>query len=424
MRSWALGCLLALACAGCGDGGGTSTDAGPDPMADVPYVPPPPPDPPPSEPGRHTVEVVETRQVVPGDGLPAEAVTQPANNNLDVVRHSDGRVYLAFRTAPHHFASPDVVMHVVSSADEVTWEHETSFALGHDLREPRLLSLGDSLFLYVARLGTNRLSFEPMGTSVAEKQPDGTWTELEPLGEYGTGSFIVWRSKIERGTPYMIVYEGGENTYEVDGEPIDVHFLTTADGRSSTPVDPARPVVLSGGSGETAFTLGDDGTLFAVSRNEAGDDLGWGSKVCRAPAGDIASWTCVGDPKKYDSPIMFWYDGEAYLIGRRNVTDTGNYDLMTGRGDHANQTFENQLAYISAPKRCSLWRYVQDEDRIAYVLDLPSRGDTCFAGIVQGETAGEIVVYDYSSPIDGEDVVWNVGQNGPTNIYRHVLRFE
>lgn len=43
-----------------------------------------------------------------------------------------------------------------------------------------------------------------------------------------------------------------------------------------------------------------------------------------------------------------------------------------------------------------------------------------------GEHPGEphdIVIYDYSSDVDGEDVSWRDGQRGRTFIYRHVLRF-
>jgi hypothetical protein len=423
---------MALLLAACGDDGGADgsvdtgpTDAGPDADALVdtgPYVPPPPPPPPPSEPGLHDVEVIDTRQIVPGDGLPPEVVPQDANNNLDVVRHADGRVYLAFRTAPTHFADEDVQMHVVSSGDEVTWDYETTFDLGHDLREPRFLSLGDTLFLYVARLGSTPTAFEPQGTSYASRAADGTWSDLAPLSDLGEGSFIVWRTKMERGTPYMIVYEGGENIY-TDGEPLNIELRTTADGITWTALNPMRPVISTGGGSETDFALSDGGDLFGIIRNEAGDELGWGSKVCSAPASDITDWTCVGDPKKYDSPLMFWHDGEAYLVGRRNVTETGNYDVMSERGDRLAMTFENQFQYVTAPKRCSLWRWVQGENRIAYILDLPSAGDTCFPGRLLGESPDEIVIYNYSSDPEGPDYAWNQGQIHPTNIYRHVLRF-
>ena len=83
--------------------------------------------------GRHSVTVQDTRQVVPSDGLPAETVPQHSNNNLDVIRHA-GRVFLAWRTAPNHFANPDTILYVVSSEDEVTWRYETEYAIGTDLR--------------------------------------------------------------------------------------------------------------------------------------------------------------------------------------------------------------------------------------------------------------------------------------------------
>jgi hypothetical protein len=56
-------------------------------------------------------------------------------------------------------------------------------------------------------------------------------------------------------------------------------------------------------------------------------------------------------------------------------------------------------------------------------MDLPSRGDTCFAAQVPSEDPDEVVLYNYSSDIVGPDVAWSVGQRRPTYIYRHVLRF-
>lgn len=421
-----LGLAAALALAGCDAGGepvpvdaGPGEDAGPGQDAG----PPPLPDPPPAEPGRHDVEVVDTRRVVPSDGLPEETPILHSNNNLDVIRH-DGRVFLAWRTAPDHFAGTETTIHVLSSTDEEVWTHETSFAIGTDLREPRWLSLGESLFLYVAELGADRLAFEPQGVKLSERTSDGSWSALEDVP--GLEGAIAWRTRTERGTPYMTAYFGGEHIYLFDGEPLQVDLLTTADGRNWVPVVPSQPTVYEGGGSETDFVIGDDGTLFGVIRNEPGDENGWGSMICRAPAGDLASWDCHVDPRKYDSPLMFWHDGEAYLVGRRHVTETGHYDLMTGRGSHQTQTAANQRAYTTEPKRCSLWRYVQEEDRIAYLLDLPSGGDTCFPAWIRGEADDEIVLYDYSNDIEDEATArrpWNQGQIGRTYIYRHVLRF-
>ncbi|MCB9594731.1 MAG: hypothetical protein H6719_18570 [Sandaracinaceae bacterium] len=421
MRSLLLVTLILVGCDETTPAMDAGSDAGPPAALDAGEQPLP--DPPMSEPGRHDVTVLETRRVIPGDGFPAETVAQHSNNNLDVIRH-DGRVYLAWRTAPDHYAGPDTVIHVVSSADELVWDFEGSYTMGTDLREPRFLSLGGSLFLYIAVLGSNQLAFEPMGVMVTERRADGTWTALEAVP--GLDGYIAWRTRTERGTPYMTAYLGGEHIYLFDGLPLSVDLLTTTDGRAWTPVDPARRTIYMGGGSETDFTIGDDGTLFGIIRNEAGDDSGWGSMVCRAPAGDLANWDCHNDPRKYDSPLMFWHDGEAYLVGRRQVTQTGNYDLMTRRGTHTAQTAANQIPYTQTPKRCALWRYVQSEDRIAFVLDLPSGGDTCFPAWLEGESADEIVLYNYSNDVDDPAtarLAWNQGQVGDTFIYRHVLRF-
>lgn len=373
---------------------------------------------PPVELGRHRVEIAETRRVVPSPGLPAGLALGASNNNLDAVRHSDGFVYLAFRTAPHHFASPETVIYVVRSRDEVSWELEARFHLGTDLREPRLLSMNDRLFLYVSRLGKNALAFEPQGMSVAERDAAGRWSSLTPMGPPG---IMGWRVRRLNGTPVMLVYSGGESIYDLGKPHLKVELWTSNDGRSWQPFDPEHPVVYEGGGSEADCVLGDDGTLYGVIRNEAGDSTGWGSKVCRAAPGKSAQWQCRSDRRKYDSPFMFWHDGEAYLIGRRNLNGSGEYDLGAGSG--LLRTVWNQVSYSLSPKRTALWRYVQGEDRFAFITDLPSRGDCCFPAVLDGNAPGEIIVYDYSCAIDGPDVAWLRGQRGETFIYRHVLRF-
>jgi hypothetical protein len=406
---------------------GTDASASPDAASvDAPRDDAGPPPPPPSEPGRHDVTIVETRRVVPSSGLPPEAIAQTSNNNLDVIRF-EGRVYLAFRTGPSHYASPEVRMHLVSSDDEITWRYERSYVRSTDLREPRFLEVGGRLFLYLAELGADSGDFEPMGTLVSERATDGSWADPVVLPELANA--IAWRTRTETidGTPthFMVAYYGGEMIYDfLEGPMIRIDLLTTSDGRTWTPFDPAHRTLYLGGASETDFSIGAGGELVGVMRNEAGDAAsGFGSRVCVAMPGRLAEWSCVSDPKKYDSPLMFFHDGEHYLVGRRNVTETGNYDLMTDERTHLRRALANQIAYRNAPKRCALWRYVPDEERFAFILDLPSRGDTCFPGRLEGARPDEIVLYNYTSDPEGADVPWGVGQEGPTYIDRHVLRF-
>ncbi len=407
-----------------GDGSGdAATDADPDASL-APDVPIPPSGPAPeylpvADPGPWRVEVVDTRTIVPSDGLPDEIPPNNSNNNLDVIRF-DGRVWLAWRTAPDHFASSETRIFVVSSTDEVEWRFEAEFGVGTDLREPRFLVAGDRLHLYMAQLGTLALGFDPVGTLVTSRGDDGSWTE--PV-RTGPDTLIVWRARDIDGQGWVVGYTGGGNIYRFNGEPLDIYLFRTDDAVTLAPFDPMQPIVSTGGGSETDWALSPDGDLWAVIRNEAGDATGFGSKVCRASATSLAVWRCYTDPRKYDSPLMFWHGDAAWIIGRRNVTPDGHYDVFT-EGDLAERAVRNELEYSSHPKRCALWRVDPATTQVRFVLDLPSAGDTCFASILPTDVDGEYVVYNYTSPIDSPpDLPWNEGQRGPTLIVRHLLRF-
>ncbi|WP_437751669.1 hypothetical protein [Sorangium sp. So ce1389] len=361
--------------------------------------------------------VAELVQVVPFRDPPGGVEVQQANNNLDITAH-EGRYFLAFRTAPNHFASDKTELYVVSSADQERWTLETRIALGTDLREPRLLSYGGALYLYFAVLGKTPTKFEPQGTMFAVYEGPGRFSE--PSWWEDQPGFIPWRLKVIGGVAYMIGYEGGENIYEPDGEPIKVKWLKSSDGLAWEPVVPGQPTVQVGGGSETDFVFQDDGSVIAVTRNEAGDELGWGSKICRAEPERLGDWKCASDKRKYDSPLVFRRGAEIYLIGRRNLTETGNYDLDVDELPPAEQAQKYLVEYSFKPKRCSLWKVDPDALSVSFVLDLPSRGDTCFASALDaGEH--EMTVYNYTSPLDSEDLDWFRAQGGPTIIYRATL---
>ena len=361
----------------------------------------------------------DVRVVVPDGALPPEVVPQDANNNLDIVDH-DGRMFLAFRTAPSHFASPETVLYVVSTDDleeESAWRFEGAFSMGTDLREPRFLSWSGRLWLYFAELGDSPVDFEPHGAWATEWLGEARWTEPVPLYEQG---FIPWRARVLDGVPYLVGYIGGENIYDINGEPLTIHVLTTTDGLTWTPAFGDSAVVDTGGGSETDFTILADGTLVAVERDEAGSETGWGSRICRAEAGDLGTWTCKGDPRKYDSPLVFQHKGRVWLVGRRNLTEDGHYDLGMDELSPSEQTLQYELDYWQHPKRCALWEVDPDTLTVSFVLDLPSKGDTCFASVVH-RGGDDWLLYNYSSPVEGPDVSWIEGQNGETWIYRMVL---
>jgi hypothetical protein len=311
-------------------------------------------------------------------------------------------------------------MNIASSEDELSWRHEATFRLGRDLREPRLLSLGARLFLYVSRLGDNAFAFAPEGVSVSERSSEGVWSSLEPIGPPGA---IAWRVKPYQGEALMVLYRGGENLYSFNGLPMTVELWRSSDGRDWRPHSSTGPVVLSGGGTETDFAIDSRSqTLFAVVRNEAGDADGAGSKLCRGNAATLGGWVCKTDRRKYDSPLVFEHEGEIYVVGRRNLSGDGRYDVSTRTG--AWRTIENELTYITTAKRCAVWHWNKSEDRLAFVLDLPSRGDTCFPSRLEGGDPHHVVIYDYSSDVEGPELPWSAGQRAKTFVYRHELAFD
>jgi hypothetical protein len=88
------------------------------------------------------------------------------------------------------------------------------------------------------------------------------------------------------------------------------------------------------------------------------------------------------------------------------------------------QTRQYQAAYSGQRKRCSLWKIDPVALSASFVVDLPSRGDTCFPAILEPD-ADPLVVYNYSTPLDdsGADVPWLVAQLRSTWIYRAELRW-
>ncbi|MCB9675761.1 MAG: hypothetical protein H6737_11625 [Alphaproteobacteria bacterium] len=350
--------------------------------------------------------------VVPSPGLPPEIVPNNANNNLDVEEH-DGRLWMAFRSAPTHFADTEVDLWVMSTADQVTWEYEGHFRYGIDLREPQLVSYGGELHLFFATLGSDPLDFEP-GTPLHSLYVSrGDWTTPGPVFSRG---FIPWRIKVVNDRMEVTGYDGGENVYEfADREPIQIRWLQSTNGLDWSPVVPGKSVVLEGGGSETDVEYLEDGSIVAVVRNEAGGPEGFGSFVCTAPADDLGTWSCDTDPKKYDSPLLFQHNGEVWLVARRNVTDSGAYDLERDDLTLEQQYLQYQADYWGKPKRCSLWRVDPETRTTEFAADLASKGDTCFPEVVRSGVTFRI--FNYTSPLDSAgDPFWLQGQTGPTHI--------
>lgn len=352
--------------------------------------------------GTWTPTVSAPEFLIPSDALPIP--TSVSNNNVSVLVAGD-TTFLAWRTAPTHFASADAELHVIASRDGGPWEHEHTIAVGADVREPSLVSFEGTLSLSFFELGTNPGAFEPKRVWRSERCRAGEWTDavIEDAPR------VPWDVKVRGGELLRTSYTGDH--YQPDPV-LEVHFERSPDGGTTwTPV--GDEPVYTGGNSEVAFELDADGALWAVTRNEDGDDTGQGSMVCTAPADATGVWDCpaVSDPQRYDSPELFRHGEDLYLVARRDIGGAFGED-------------EGLLPYSARPKTTALYRLDRDERRVVHLFDLPGAGDTAFPAVWRtGPHTWRLA--NYTSPLDEPDISWFQGQTSPrgTQIYLATIEF-
>jgi hypothetical protein len=364
--------------------------------------------------------IAKPKTVVPSPGLPKNVDVKLSNANLAIARYQ-GRIYLVFRTAKWQIADDHAALYVVSSRDQRHWRFEGKFTYGTDLREPRFLVYHHRLFLYFALLGANPAAFEPGGLRVTRYGSPGHWTKPKHILQ---DDFIIWAVKKHNGRAYMSGYRGGGGTFQPNPPPKYVYWLTSADGIHWHPVNPKRPIVYEGQCGETDFAFRPGGGLVTACQTEQVDKLGWGAKICTAPARDTSDWTCRGDPRRLDSPFVFIHDGHVWVIARRQPNFGGNYDLGYDYLDPNAQFAAYDGAYASTTKRCALWHIDPAKRTFDPVVDVPGWGDTCYPELIR-EGRDRWLFYNYTTPLDGTDETWITALTvDPTLIYRSALSFD
>lgn len=367
----------------------------------------------------YRAEVSPPSWVVPGPGLPAEIGLDPANNNISLACHG-GRIFLAWRTALTHFASGHSRLYVMSTTDPRRgWTFETRLALGRDVREPFLLSVGSRLFLYFAELGADATAFEPQGLWRMERLGVGQWSERQ---RWGGPREVAWDFKVRQGRIWMTSYRG--DRYGLGRPQVELRLRWSEDGLEWHDTPARDSVVYRGGVSEAAFEFDAKGALWAVTRNEDGDDSGFGSHLVSAPAGRPWEWRFPErcSPTRYDSPRLFRHGKDLYLIARRDPErdfDQG-FDLWPQRF----RRLPLLISYSLRPKRTTLYHVDTEMRRLVPLTDLPSAGDTAFPAVAR-LGPHEFLVANYTSPLDMPDASWIDGQVSPrgTAIYMVMLRF-
>lgn len=325
---------------------------------------------------------------------------QKANNNLDVVTFKN-QYYLAFRTAPSHFASKKTKLVILKTMNLVDYTVDTILGIGNDIREPRFCVKGDSLFLYFFEGGAKKFKFEPKKLWAIVKTTTSKWTA--PADQQLDG-FVPWRVRNINSTFYLSAYYG-VNLYNKDHHS-NLRLFTSSNGLQWKPLSDSAQCNLDFAE-EGEFIADTKGELWGTIRFE-----GFGGALFHAEKNNWAKWVFYRTDYKYDSALLFNVGDDTYLIARRN---------LDGKANRFKSRNRNLIRYSLTRKCTSLYKINKTQKTIDPILDFPSTGDNAYAGIVQ-TGANEYAVFNYSSdPKHPKN--WIRGQLGKTNIYMHLLKF-
>jgi len=307
------------------------------------------------------------------------------NSNTDIVYWNDA-FWLIHASGPWHFASETTKLVLWKSPDARTWERIAEFRNpGEDIRDPKFAVIAGKLVLYALK----NVSFtaEPYLTVAATSDDGVTWTEfidLEPDG------WLFWRPESPDGgkTWYVPAYwhEHGKSALLTSQNGIDWEICA---------------IVYSGDIiDETALIFLPDGRMLATGRLEVsgyyfGDNRG--NTLIATAEPPFMTWTYNHSTvTRLDGPALFSYNGRVYAVGRYQP---GKKPVLFETGS------------ILSRKRTSL--FLVEEDRLVWLSDLPSDGDTSYAGVaVRGD---EAYVSYYTNDIK-RDYPWIIGMVSKSDI--------
>jgi hypothetical protein len=314
------------------------------------------------------------------------------NSNTDMIDWQ-GKFYLAYVSSPFHFGSTQSVLHVkVSSDNGHTWGEVNSFnPSGEDIRDPKFAIIGNQLFLYA--LKNTSFVAEPYITVYSSTNDGRVWTNFEVIP--GLDGWLFWRPKTQDGIIFYNAaywYQHGKSVLLKSMDGINWEIISTIHEGDR--------------NDETEIHFMPDGSLLATARLEfsgfadgAFGDIK-GATLIAISSPPFLSWTELlqSHVTRLDGPYLFTFHNRIYAVGRYQP-DLGHSGLLTNQGS------------ILAKKRTSLFEV--RKDGLAYLSDLPSAGDTSYAGLViVGDTA---YVSYYSSRID-RDYSWILGMISPSAV--------
>lgn len=314
-------------------------------------------------------------------------ISDGKHNGFTSLINWQGKFYLAYTSSPAHFYHPKSRLIVKCSVDRITWDTVLSLK-GSDCeyRDPKLAVIHNRLFVFALQ---NR-SFDPQphGTVQVNSMDGENWTEVTEISQIG------WLF----GQPKTFDYR---NWY-VSAHCKDFDKVAVFRSEDGVYWEKVSNLVKKTGLDETALEFMPDGSLMVVIRFEIGSsilgDVQNGTLIMKSSY-PFEEWVIKGDDKniRLDSPSLLLIDSRMIAVGRYQPPGIG-VNFYQGS--------------IFSRKRTTI--FVLTEGRFERLCDLPSNGDTGYAGcLLENE---RLIVSYYSNELE-KDFPWVIGMLKKTNIY-------
>jgi len=307
------------------------------------------------------------------------------NSNTDMIFWR-GHFWLIHAASPYHMGTTKSHLVIRRSSDARAWETVASLRVpGKDIRDPKFAPIGGRLFLYAL---TNEGFFAtPEGTVVSISQDGTAWSEFRPVGPEG---WLFWRPKSPDGRTWYVPAYWWDHGKSV--------LLRSLDGLEWERVS---TIYEGEGNDETAIEFLPNGRLLATARLEVTPDNVLGnqdaSTLLAVAAPPFQRWTYQKSRvTRLDGPVLFSHAGRVFAVARHQPGGRG--PLM-------------RLGGALSRKRTALYQVTPQS--LSYLSDLPSAGDTTYAGVVLRD--GFAYVDYYTSAIE-RDYPWLLGMFLPTDI--------
>ncbi len=307
-----------------------------------------------------------------------EAVRDGMHNSNTDMAYCNNYFYLVHASSPYHFATPECKLIIWRSKDCTQWEKLSTVQIpGEDIRDPKFLVIGKTLILFV--LKSIEFTAEPYSTAYLLSSDGIKWSSLQEIPHKG---WLFWRPKTFDGKRWYVPAYWHEHGKAM--------LFTSTDGIHWEPVS----VIYEGNRcDETAIEFFPDGTMISTQRLEYSDNWLGDSRAStgiRISTPPYKQWSGIEDySTRLDGPALFSYKGKVYAIGRRNPYTPG---LL------------NKYGSILAKKRTSLWMVTPE--KLVWLSDVPSAGDTSYAGYV---LRGNTLYFSYYTSDIHHDYPWILG---------------